>query len=116
MTEERCPFCETALINLKRIVVPDTTSLYCKTCKLELVQYPSTNKKGIQHTGLHALIPLANFLKSTWQEFLFTERNFYGERTPDRMPFFSSPEEKEMVQAERKQIAEEKREWEERVG
>lgn len=116
MDKRTCPFCERTLTKLERVTIPDTTSLWCDKCELEFIQYPSGNKKGVQRTGLHMLLPLAKFSPGTWMDLLLTERNFYGERIPDRMPFFSSPEERKMVEEERKQIVKERREWEALVG
>lgn len=116
MDERTCPLCEGTLTKFERVTVSGTTSLWCDKCELEFVQYPDDNEEGVQRTGMHLLLPLDKFSEEEWQDFLFTERNFYGEEIPDRMPSFSSPEEREMIEAEREQVTKEQRAWRERVG
>jgi len=115
---KQCPFCKGPLETLRRETIPNTTSLWCENCKVELIRYSGDNKKGVQRTGLYALIPLAQFAHWDWFNFIDpeNERNIYGERIPDRMPIFSCPEEKAEVESERERILQKRREWEEQVS
>ena len=116
MAEQTCPFCESTLHEIDPYFIPNTKSLYCETCGIQFVQYPSDNKKGVQRTGLYAFIPLAKFSKSEWEDFLFSDRNIYGEAIPDRMAFFSSPEERKKVEEKRELELQNRDEWQKLVG
>lgn len=111
-----CPFCDSALVKFEKNTVQNTISFWCDECELEFVQYPQGNKKGVQRTGLHIFIPLARYSEEEWRDFLFTEKNVYGEMIPERMPIFSSPGEKEAVQKQREQKLQVRREWEKKVS
>lgn len=116
MDEQTCPFCESTLHEIDPYFIPNTKSLYCETCDIQFVQYPPDNKKSGQRTGLYAFTPLAKFSKEEWGDFLFGDRNIYGEEIPDRMPIFASPEEKDRMNKLREKKLQERREWEEQVG
>ena len=116
MAEQQCPFCDNPMDELERDSRDNKKHFNCEECSIELVKYPSSNKEGVQRTGLYAFIPLDWFSKDEWTTFLFEDENIYGETIPDRMPSFSSLEERKKVEEEREQKLQESREWEAKVS
>ena len=116
MAEQQCPFYERGLYKLEKDSRDNEEHFHCEECNLEFVKYPSSNKKGVQRTGIYLLLPLIDFSKGTWEDFLFTDRNIYGETIPDRMPCFNSPEERKEVEEERKLELQSRDEWQQLVG
>lgn len=116
MDKQKCPFCDSTLSEIEGNEISNTKSFYCDTCDLEFIKYPSDNKKGVQRTGLYVFIPLAKFSKEEWENFLFTERNSFGEEVPDRLSSFASSAEKDRMRRHLEQKLQKRREWEEQVG
>jgi len=104
-----CPVCEGELDSLDRHKdrFENVGRFFCDNCNVEYHQYPKENKEGVQMTGWHAYIPLKNFPQEAWNEFLFTEWNYYGQRMPERASSGYGPTEKEKAEA---------KEWYERVS
>lgn len=110
-----CPICENELETLGEAAILNTESRWCAECQVELIKYPSTNSE-IQRSGFYALIPLARYPKDDWCEFLLTARNIYGKVIEDHLPFFVSPEERELVEKQRAKKLEKISEWGKLVG
>lgn len=110
-----CPICEDKLNYITRPGVEGIQRFFCESCDVEFYVYPEGNKEGVRQTGWHAHIPLKNFPKKVWEEFLHTERNYYGDVMPSRGSCLSKEDfkrETEYRKRESRKIAE----WEKKVG
>jgi len=111
-----CPICESELTHLTRPKSAGTQHFFCETCEVEFYVYPPDNKDALQRTGWYAHIPLKNFPRKVWYEFLNAERNYYGDEMPSRGRVFRDAEEKTAAEEYYREEGQKVKEWEKRVG